>query len=319
MKKRVFAHKEDARALSFSSRAGGEDGMQDFRMDTFLAVCRHLNYTKAAQELCITQPAVSQHIRFLEEYYGCRLFESEGRRMVLTAAGRILYSAALTMKHDEGLLKEQMNEAEENRHLAFGATVSIGEGALAGWMERFLRKCPQDRVQITVSNTRTLLRMLDEGIIDFAFVEGYFSRNDYDLIVLSREPFIAVTGSSHRFEKEPCRLEELLSETVLLREAGSGSREILERALKEKQLCTGDFAAQIEVNNIHVIKQLAAEGRGVTFAYRAAVQKELEEGKLREIRLQDFSIQHEFYFIWRKGSIYAQRYKEIYRRFMQED
>ena len=73
-----------------------------------------------------------------------------------------------------------------------------------------------------------------------------------------------------------------------------------------------------------MIKQLAAEGRGVTFAYRAAVQKGLEEGKLREIRLQDFSlqdfsIQHEFYFIWRKGSIYAQRYKEIYRRFMQED
>ena len=294
-------------------------GMQDFRMETFLAVCRHLNYTRAAEELCITQPAVSLHIRFLEEHYGCRLFESEGRRMTLTSAGRILYSAALTMKHDEGLLRAQMCEASENRRLAFGATVSIGEGALAGWMERFLRKCPQDRVQVTVSNTRTLLRMLDEGSIDFAFVEGYFSRNDYDLVVLSREPFIAVTGSGHFFEKEPTQLEDLLSETVLLREPGSGSREILERALKERQLSPEDFAAQIEVNSIHVIKQLAAEGKGVTFAYRTAVKKELEEGKLREIRLQDFSIEHEFYFIWRKGSIYAQRYREIYRCFMEEE
>ena len=303
------------RADGVIGRGERDAGFQD---GTFLAVCRHLNYTRAAEELCITQPAVSQHIRFLEEHYGCRLFASEGRRMALTPAGRILYSAALTMKHDEDLLRDQMREAAEDRHLAFGATVSIGEGALAGWMERFLKQCPQDRVQVTVSNTRTLLQMLDEGSIDFAFVEGYFSRNDYDLVVLSEEPFIAVTGSGHVFEREPRRLEDLLSETVLLREAGSGSREILERALKERQLSLEDFAARIEVNNIHEIKQMAAEGRGVTFAYRAAVKKELEEGKLREIRLQDFSIEHEFYFIWRKGSIYAQRYREIYRRFMEE-
>ena len=92
-------------------------------------------------------------------------------------------------------------------------------------------------------------------------MEGYFSRNDYDLVVLSREPFIAVTGSGHFFEKEPTQLEDLLSETVLLREPGSGSREILERALKERQLSPEDFAAQIEVNSIHVIKQLPQKER----------------------------------------------------------
>ena len=115
--------------------------MQDFRMETFLAVCRNLNYTKAAEELCITQPAVSQHIRHLEEYYGTRLFVSEGKKMVLTEAGRLLQSAGLTMRHDEYALKELMARVgATERSLHMGAACIAAAGAVRARMLRLVRE-----------------------------------------------------------------------------------------------------------------------------------------------------------------------------------
>lgn len=85
--------------------------MQDFRMETFLAVCRTMNYTRAAKELGLTQPAVSQHIRYLEKVYGVELFVQNGKKIALTAAGEILRNAVLTMKHDEIHMKKRMQQA----------------------------------------------------------------------------------------------------------------------------------------------------------------------------------------------------------------
>ena len=82
--------------------------MQDFRMDTFLAVCKFMNFTKAADYLNLTQPAVSQHIRYLSQSYGVDLFFMEGKRLLLTEAGKILQQAALNMKHDEQHMRERM-------------------------------------------------------------------------------------------------------------------------------------------------------------------------------------------------------------------
>ena len=75
--------------------------MLDFRMETFLAVCQCMNFTRASEQLNITQPAVSQHIRFLEKHYNTKLFRYEGKKLMLTGAGEILRNASLTMKHDE--------------------------------------------------------------------------------------------------------------------------------------------------------------------------------------------------------------------------
>ena len=170
--------------------------MQDFRMETFLAVCRNLNYTKAAEELCITQPAVSQHIRHLEEYYGTRLFVSEGKKMVLTEAGRLLQSAGLTMRHDEYALKELLSQAgATERSLRMGATMTIGEFVLPSMLSSYMLKAPEASVHVTVANTADLLSLIDEGKLDFALVEGYFSRQDYDYQIYSTEKYIPVAGA----------------------------------------------------------------------------------------------------------------------------
>lgn len=293
--------------------------MQDFRMETFLAVCRNLNYTKAAEELCITQPAVSQHIRHLEEYYGTRLFVSEGKKMVLTEAGRLLQSAGLTMRHDEYALKELLSQAgATERSLRMGATMTIGEFVLPSMLSSYMLKASEASVHVTVANTADLLSLIDEGKLDFALVEGYFSRQDYDYQIYSTEKYIPVAGAGYRLraanDSRKIRTEDLLGEALLIREKGSGTREVLERILEGKNLSVKDFRRLHEINNIQVMKYLVQEGRGITFLYEAAVRRELAQGCLREIPLKDFNVEHDFYFVWRKGSIFGGEYKEIFKQ-----
>lgn len=109
----------------------GKGAMLDFRIHTFLCVCRHMNYTRAAAELHITQPAVSQHIRYLEREYGAKLFSYKGKHLQLTQAGHILWNAATAISHDDTLLKEHLHDLQQhNRSLSFGATPTAGMGIL---------------------------------------------------------------------------------------------------------------------------------------------------------------------------------------------
>ncbi|NNJ31890.1 LysR substrate-binding domain-containing protein [Lacrimispora defluvii] len=290
--------------------------MLNFRMETFLAVCRHMNFTKAAGELNITQPAVSQHIRYLEEEYKVRLFEYAGKKISLTDGGKTLLSAAITMKDDELHLKKlMMQQSEKKRHLVFGATMTIGEYKMPEALIRFLETYPDSSVQMIVADTKELLRKLNEGEIEFALVEGFFQKKEYDFLVYASEPFAAVCAGDYKFHKEVKRVEDLLSERIFVRESGSGTRYVLERYLEGKNLLLQDFTNRVEVNSIGAIKQMTAKGTGITFLYETAVKRELEEGILRKIHLEDFELFHDFSFIWRKGSIYQTYYKELFELF----
>ena len=141
-------------------------------METFLTVCQCMNFTRASEKLNITQPAVSQHIRFLEKHYNTKLFRYEGKKLQLTGAGEILRNASLTMKHDELSIQDEMLKAEEEKELRFGATRTVGDALMGNILERYLRKYPEARIHMEVDNTRELLLRLDEGEIDFALVEG---------------------------------------------------------------------------------------------------------------------------------------------------
>ncbi|WP_330576161.1 LysR substrate-binding domain-containing protein [Eisenbergiella tayi] len=110
------------------------------------------------------------------------------------------------------------------------------------------------------------------------------------------------------------RTEDLLGEALLIREKGSGTREVLERILEGKNLSVRDFRKLHEINNIHVMKYLVQEGHGISFLYEAAVRQELDQGSIREIPLKDFNVEHDFYFVWRKGSIFGGEYKEIFKQ-----
>ena len=289
--------------------------MLDFRMETFLTVCRYMNFTRASEKLNITQPAVSQHIRFLEKHYNTKLFRYEGKKLRLTGAGEILRNASLTMMHDEQSMQSEMQETEKEAEIRFGATRTIGDSVMGSVLEKYLARYPQARIHMEVENTHDLLVRLDEGRIDFALVEGFFKKSEYDFQIFSREKYIAVCSPDYVFQNTPDCIEKLFQERLLLREEGSGTREVLERCLEAHNLSVQDFDKRMEVGSMQTIKELTKAGCGITFLYEAAVRRELEEGSLRQIPLQDFPVTHEFAFIWRRGSIYADWYRELFRRF----
>ncbi|MDO5602221.1 MAG: LysR family transcriptional regulator [Oscillospiraceae bacterium] len=287
--------------------------MFDFRMETFLKVCETLHYTKAAQQLGLTQPAVSQHIHFLEDAYGVKLFTYRAKKLTLTAAGELLREYALTRRHDDAFLREKLAGAAAGRKtLSFGATLTIAEFVLPKRLAAYLKEASPARLKLTVANTGRLLKQLDAGALDMALVEGYFSRQKYASLTYARERYIAVCAPQHPLSGRPAGLEELLPERLLLREKGSGTREILEKHLEACSLSIEDFAGVAEIGDIRTIKQLAMQNCGVCFLYEAAVRDELKAGLLKEIPLRGMSITHDFSFIWRKGSLYAQEYTAVF-------
>lgn len=289
--------------------------MLDFRMETFLAVCQCMNFTRASEQLNITQPAVSQHIRFLEKHYNTKLFRYEGKKLRLTGAGEILRNASLTMMHDEMSMQSEMQKSEETEEIRFGATRTVGDVLMGKILENYLKNYPEAGIHMIVENTKELLQRLDEGTIDFALVEGFFKKSEYDYQKYSDENYIGVCSPDYQFHETPETLENLFQERLLLREEGSGTREVLERWLDSQNLGIRDFRQTMEVGSLQTIRELTKAGCGITFLYETAVRDELREGSLKRIPLKGFEISHEFSFIWRRGSIYADRYKEIFRRF----
>lgn len=287
--------------------------MLDFRMDTFLAVCQYMNYTRAAQELNLTQPGVSQHIRWLEDQYGVKLFHYANKRLTLTQEGEQLRAMALTMKHDTQSLQRTFREPGPLAHrLNMGVTPTVGMYLIPKPLARYHSRYPDSPISVQVSNTQRLCAALDRGELDFAIVEGYFSKRNYDSILYRHEPYLAVCGADYTFAREPRVLSDLLSETLIVREPGSGNREIICRALNRKNLSVEDFRSVIQVGDMNVLKEMLILGCGVGFLYEAAARPQIEQGQLRVVSLEDFHESHDITFLWRKGSIFAPHYREVY-------
>lgn len=287
--------------------------MLDYRARTFLEVYRLRSYTHAASVLHITQPAVSQHIRQLEQHYGCTLFAKAGRGIEPTEAGELLYRALDVMENDDARLRTELDAlaaADTARPpLRFGCTRTIADYVAPRLLAGHLARHPDERILMRTGNTTELVALIDQGDIDFALVEGSFDRKAFDSAVFSREPYIAVAGEA----LAPTRLENLLDQRLILREPGSGTREILERYLAVRNLSVDDFAGVIEVASIPAIKACVRAGAGISFLYRVAVEEELARGELFDITPDDVSIEHDFALIWQRGSRYAESYRALLR------
>lgn len=287
--------------------------MLDYRAHTFLEVYRQRSYTRAADALHISQPAVSQHIRQLEQHYGCQLFTKSGRGVDPTEAADVLYRALSTMEHDEERLQadiDALSDAKARRApLRFGCTRTIADYVAPRLLAGHLERHPDERILMQVENTAELVARIDAGAIDFALVEGSFDRTVFDHEVLSHERYIAVADRPFA----AARLEDLLGCRLILREAGSGTREILEQHLAARNLAVSDFAGIIELASIPAIKACVRSGAGITFLYRAAVEAELARGELFDITPADMHIEHAFALIWQRGSLFAERYRTLLR------
>lgn len=285
--------------------------MIDQRIITFLCVCECMNYTKASQELHITQPAVSQHIRFLEERYNTKLFTYQDRKLALTKAGKILYETMSVIRNDEEIMIKRMQEKQSTIELVLGVTLTAGEYALAKPLSVFLNKHPEMNMHIIYGNAEQLLAKLDNGEIHFVLIEGYFPSHKYEQLLYYTDSFICVCAKNHTFSQKVNHIEDLLNERILVRETGSGTRDLLDSYLKTYNLSYTDFKNHLEIESISSIISLLKNDCGISFLYRLSVEEELKNGSLKEIKIQNLPLHHDTTFLWNKNSVYSKQYKKI--------
>lgn len=291
--------------------------MLDLKVQTFLTVCQEMNFTRAARRLHLSQPAVTQHIHSLEEYYHAPLFEFEGKRFRLTKYGRLIHDTLLALKNNENYLMEQL-DILKNHHpvINMGATLTAGEFLVAKPISRYLNSNPDTELSLTVTNTRELLQKLDDGIIDFAILEGDFPKSAYAHQPLFFTEFIPVCCPSYKFTRNISGIHDLTGERLIIREQGSGTRSILETELDRNSLSADDFRRIITIGNMNAIIDMVAYGCGITFLYRSAVEDRLKDGSLTVIPLKDFHIYHEISAVWKKenlqGNYFAQLVSDIF-------
>ena len=288
--------------------------MLDFRVETFLTVCRTMNYTRAAEELNITQPAVSQHIAHLERDYGVPLFAYRNKKLQLTDAGALLRDALSTMAHDERLLRDRMRSSATGARveLSLGMTLTAGEYLVAAPLADYLRRHPELHVAVRSGGTSELLALLNAGEIDCAFVEGFFDKNAYAWDVFRTERLVCVCAADHEFAARPVRVEDLFDERLIVREPGSGTRAVLEHALAARNLALASFARTTEVGSINVIKSLVAGGFGLSFMFAAAVSDDVARGRLSLIEIAGPPICHDITFIRLKGSTFEGDFQRLF-------
>jgi len=239
--------------------------MVDYRIDTFLILCQLMNYRKTADALGITQPAVTQQIHFLEREYGCKLFTYQNSRLQKTDAAVTLEKYARAMRLQDQYVREKLGSGV--RELKIGATKTIGDYVLKEDIFRYLHR-DDHALSLVVDNTEHLLKMLDENELDFAVIEGYFDRSLFDSQLYRKEPFIGICPCDHPFAGREVTLEELFKETIIHREAGSGTRAILEQKLQGYNESLDRFKRQICISSFPLILDLVKNGFGVSFVYQ---------------------------------------------------
>lgn len=288
--------------------------MLNFRAKTFLCACKHMNFTAAAAELGISQPAVSQHIRRLEEDYGVKLFRYEGKKLRLTAEGQLVLASVQTMNNDEHILRQRIEAMQHGRQMyCFGATHTIGDYLIADRLSEFLRDNPDCNVDICIDDTENLLKDIDEGQIDFAIVEGFFDHARYETLPFSTEYLLCVCGADYDIPKE-IDAEELFHHRIITREPGAGVRELLDRALATINRSVASFESHVIVGTPYAMKAFARRNCGISFLYESSVAEELASGKLRQVRIRHFEPQYRFTFLWKSGSMYKEDFLRMYRR-----
>lgn len=293
--------------------------MIDSRIYTFMEVCRTLNYTRASANLHITQPAVTQHIQYLEQLYQVPLVEIRGKKVFLTEQGKILERLAASMCADElHIQKTLLDSIRKKEKLVFGATLTVGEFVIPSVLGRYLAVFPDTDISVIVKNTESLLELLESAEIEFAVVEGRFDKSAYTYQLISQEKYIAICG--REFYERECTtgcmtMESLFENRLIVRESGSGTRGILEQFLQTHNQSLEKFKNRIEVSNMAAIRKLVAGNCGISFLYQTVVEQELKEGSLYEIPVEDFQIQREFNFVYLKNSIFSEKYDTISKYF----
>ncbi len=272
--------------------------MLDYKTKTFLTLCEQMNYRKTAEILNMTQPGVTQHIHALEKEFGCKLFLYDGKSLSLTEQGMLYRSHLQKARYDEKWLKQKMSEQKIPK-LHIGATKSIGDYMISNQLISLLNS-GKYTVDLAVDNTKALLEQLQNGKLDFAMIEGDFDKSAFGCKKMKSESFVGICSRDHKLANKNLNLKDVLSENILIREGGSGTRAILENQLYFQGETLNSFTSVNCISSFTVMKEIIAKGHAITFGYASIAA---DDNRLAFFTVNGFFPYHDLYYVFQENSV----------------
>jgi len=276
----------------------------DFRLKVFYTVALRLNFTKAATELYITQPAVSKHIQELEETYKTKLFERNGSKIALTPAGKILLKYTKSIFDIYREIDFEMSSFNKERQglLRLGASTTISQYIISPVLASFHQKQKDIKVNLLNGNTEQIENALINKEILIGIVEGQSKHQSIKYIPFLKDELVLVCNSKNPFVKQnEISINDLKSMKFITRERGSGTLEVIEFALKKAGVKFTDLQIEMQLGSTESIKSYLLNSDCFAFMSIHAVSKELKNKELIVLDVEDLSIERYFYIITLQG------------------
>ncbi len=257
--------------------------MADRRLQVFHTVARLLSFTKAAETLHMTQPAVTFQIRQLEEYFNTRLFDRTHNKISLTAAGERVFKYAEKILLLYGEMESQVREltGDVSGILIIGASTTIAEYVLPILLGEFKEKHPGINIRLKVSNSLGIVHMVEDNSVDVGIVESPVTNKNLTVEVCWFDKLVFICQPNHPMAKKATiRGQDLVGLPFVCREEGSGTREYIAEYLAKSDMTHHDLNVSVEVGNPEAVKSAVEAGLGVSIVSQATIIKELKLGTL---------------------------------------
>jgi len=278
-------------------------GLESVRLKTFRVVAEQLSFTRAAERLFLTQPAVTLQIKALEEDLGLRLFDRTGQQIALTAAGQLLLSYAVRLSGVCAEAEQEMSalRGEIGGRITLGASTTIAQYLLPRLAGEFLAGNPDVELSMFTSNTAGVVSALLEDRIALGLIEGPAGRTDLKTEPFLEDEIVLVAPPSHEWVDAgtPVSPQALAYVPLLVREHGSGTRQIVEDTLAKAKVPRKGLRIAMELDSTEAIKSAVAVGLGVGFVSRWALAG--AQTFLRVIPVDGLRIHRHFQFVYRQG------------------
>ncbi|WP_297076417.1 LysR family transcriptional regulator [uncultured Enterococcus sp.] len=268
--------------------------MLDYRYQTFIELCHTKNYTRTAERLNLTQPAVSQHISYLQEHLNTQLVYYENKTVHITEAGYYLYEIIQNINNYTAKSLQEFQLLNKQIYITFGSTQTLAEYILAPLLNDFFDLYPHIKINLYVENTAHLLEKIKTGELDCAFIDGIFDQDIFSSFPFKHDEIVCVCSPKHPAASTQKTWSELFTESIFFREPGSGIFNAFHQLISQQQISLESFKDLTTVGNTNVIKSLIQANQGISFVYRSTVEKELEENTLSLIELPNNTLKFTF-------------------------
>jgi DNA-binding transcriptional LysR family regulator len=280
--------------------------MDTRQLAAFCAIVERKSFSEAAERLGVTQPAVSQQIRSLEERLGQQLLDRSGRRVEPTEAGRRLYRGAQRLLAQERqLLEDVAGEAEGplRGQLAIGASTGPGGTVVPVLLCEFAEANPDVTVDLTISDTQTIVDRVARRELELGVVGATPRNRSVGYEPFFRDEVVLVCPPKHRFAGETITLEDLRTEPLIAMQEGAGVRQVIEDELRQAGTRLRDLDVRLELGLQESVKSAVEAGHGVTFISRTAVEAELAAGTLAAARVKGLEPSREISLVRATGRV----------------